>query len=84
MAQTVKCLLWETWVRSLGREDSPERKRQPSPVLLPRKSLGWRSLAGYSPQGRRESNTTERLHKKLRGEIGNNTIMVKDFSTTLS
>ena len=23
---------------------------------------GWRSLVGYSPRGREESNTTERLH----------------------
>ena len=38
------------------------RKRQPTPVLLPGKSHGQRSLAGYSPKGCRESDTTERLH----------------------
>ena len=26
------------------------------------KSHGWRSLVGYSPWGRKESDTTERLH----------------------
>ena len=26
------------------------------------KSHGWRSLVGYSPQGHKESDTTERLH----------------------
>ena len=31
-------------------------------VLLPGKSHGWRSLVGYSPWGREESDTTERLH----------------------
>ena len=35
------------------------RKRQPAPVLLPGKSHGQRSLAGYSPWGRQESGTTE-------------------------
>ena len=32
---------------------------QPTPVLLPGESLGWRSLVGYSPRGRKESDTTE-------------------------
>ena len=34
----------------------------PTPVLLPGKSNGWRSLVGCSPWGRTESDTTERLH----------------------
>ena len=38
------------------------RKWQPTPVLLPGKSHGWRNLVGYSPQGRKESSTTEGLH----------------------
>ena len=38
------------------------RKWQPTPVFLPGKSHGWRSLVGYSPRGRKESDTTERLH----------------------
>ena len=38
------------------------RKWHPTPVLLPGKSHGWRSLVGYSPWGRKESDTTERLH----------------------
>ena len=38
------------------------RKWQPTPVFLPGESHGRRSLVGYSPQGRRESDTTERLH----------------------
>ena len=36
--------------------------RHPTPVLLPGKSYGWRSLVGYSPWGRRESDMTEQLH----------------------
>ena len=38
------------------------RKWQPTPVLLPGKSHGWRSLVGYNPWGPKESDTTERLH----------------------
>ena len=39
------------------------RRRQwhPTPVLLPGKSHGWRSLVGCSPWRRAESHTTERL-----------------------
>ena len=38
------------------------RQWQPTPVLLPRKSYGWRSLVGCSPWCCEESDTTERLH----------------------
>ena len=38
------------------------RQWQPTPVLLPGKSHGWRSLVGCSPWGLKESDTTERLH----------------------
>ena len=36
-----------------------------TPILLPGKSHGWRSLVGYSPWGRVESDTTERLHSQF-------------------
>ena len=35
------------------------RAWQPTPAFLPRESHGQRSLAGYSPWGRKESGTTE-------------------------
>ena len=38
------------------------RQRHPTPVLLPGKSHGWRSLVGCSPWGHEESDRTERLH----------------------
>ena len=38
------------------------RQWHPTPVLLPGKSHGWRSLVGCSPWGCKESDTTERLH----------------------
>ena len=37
------------------------RKWQPISVLLPGKFFGMRSLAGYSPWGRKELDTTEQL-----------------------
>ena len=41
---------------------SIRRQWQPTPVLLPGKSHGWRSLVGCSPWGLEESDTTEQLH----------------------
>ena len=38
------------------------RQWHPTPVLLPGKSHGWRSLVGCHPRGREESDMTERLH----------------------
>ena len=49
---------FDPWVRKI----SWRRKWQPTPVFLPGKSHGWRNLVGYSPWGRKESDTTERLH----------------------
>ena len=41
---------------------SRRRRWHPTPVLLPGKSHGWRSLVSCSPWGHKESDTTERLH----------------------
>ena len=50
----------ETRVRSLGREDPLEEGiLKPTPVFMPRESQGQRSLVGYGPQGRKETDTTE-------------------------
>ena len=46
----------------LDKAEEPEIKWHPSPVLLPIKSHGWRSLVGCSPWGRYESDATERIH----------------------
>ena len=63
VAQIAKSLLakWETWVRSLGREDLLEKATATPPVFLPGESYGWRNLAGYSPWGHKESDMTEQL-----------------------
>ena len=39
-----------------------EKAMAPTPVLLPGKSHGWRSLVGCSPWGHKELDTAERLH----------------------
>ena len=50
--------LWEQgWQHMRWR-----RQWHPTPVLLPGKSHGWRSLVGCSLWGREESDITERLH----------------------
>ena len=61
MVQTVKKLpaMKETWVQSLGREDALEKEWQPTPLFLPGESQGLRSLVGYSPWGRKESDMTD-------------------------
>ena len=47
-------------VRSLGREDPLEKEMaQPTPVSLPGKSHGHRSLAGSSPWSPKEADMTE-------------------------
>jgi len=59
----------ETWLQSLGLEDPCRRKWQPTPVLLPGKFHGWGSLIGYSLWGRKESDTTERLHFEWSSDV---------------
>ena len=52
--------MWETQVRSLGREDPLEKEMATLSSIL-----AWRipwTEVDYSPRGRKESDTTERLH----------------------
>ena len=52
---------FDSWVRKIPWR----RVWHPTPVLLPGKSHGQRSLAGYVPLGRKESDTTERLSSTI-------------------
>ena len=58
--------VFDPWVRKV----SYRRKWQPTPVFSPGKSHGQRRLAGYSPKGRKELDTTEWLimHARRTGE----------------
>ena len=63
VVQTVKNLpaMQETWVQSLGGEDPWRRKWQPTPIVLPGRFHGQRSLTGYSSRGWKESDMTVQL-----------------------
>ena len=59
VVQTVKNLpaVQETWVGSLGWGDPLEKGMLPTPVFLPGKSHGQRSLVGYIVHGVAKSQT---------------------------
>ena len=46
------------------------RKWQPTPVFVLEKSLGQRSLAGYSPWGSKESDMTEHASYSKSSRLG--------------
>ena len=60
VTQAIKNLpaMQETRVRKIPRR----REWQPSPLFLPGKLHGQRSLAGYSPWGRKQLDMTEYAH----------------------
>ena len=64
IAQVVKYLpaMQETQVQPWVRKIPWRTEWQPTPVFLPGKSHGQRSLGGYSPWGHKESDTTEQAH----------------------
>ena len=73
-----------------GSGKIPWRKEQlPSPVFLPGEFHGQRSLAGYSPRGHKESDTTEQLtlpfhlegQERLWGECRKEVAGQKTFQT---
>ena len=68
----------ENSVKSLGQEDPLEKEWQPNPVFLPGESHGERSLVGYSPWGRKESDMTERL------SLSSNSSKVRQLSVEFS
>ena len=55
----------DSWVQSIGQEDSLEKERQSSPVFFPGEFHGQRSLVGYSPWSRKKSDMTKQLMLSL-------------------
>ena len=54
--------MWETWVRSLGRE-GPLEKEMATHSSIPAWRIPWmEELGGLQSAGRKELDTTERLH----------------------
>ena len=60
----------EKQVRSLSQEDSLEEEMATSPVFLPRKFHGQRSLAVYSPWGHKELDMTEQKNTHTHRHTG--------------
>ena len=59
------------------------RKWQPTPVFLPGKSHGPRSLVGYSPWGHKESDMTEQFHFHLQTVVEVVKIMVTSLKSPI-
>ena len=53
--------MWETWVRSLGREYPLEKEMATHSSILPWRIPWTEELGGLQSTGRKESDTTERL-----------------------
>ena len=61
---------------------SMEKALAPTPVLLPGKFHGRRSLGGYSPWSHEESDTTERLHALEKEMATHSTVLAWKISGT--
>ena len=59
----------DMWAQFLGQEESPDKKITTNSSILAGKSHGQRSLAGYSPWGHKESDTTQQLNNKQQSNI---------------
>ena len=72
---------FDPWVRNIPCR----RKQQPTPVFLPGKSHGWKSLPSYSPWGHKELDTTEQLHFHLYINVicGDYIFFLRDHNTIL-
>ena len=64
MAQRLKRLpaMWETWVRSLGREDPLEKEMVTHSSILAWRIPWTEELGGLQSTGLKELDSTERLH----------------------
>ena len=64
MVQRLKRLpaMWETWVRSLGREDPLEKEMATHSSILAWRIPWAEEPGGLQSTGRKESDMTERLH----------------------
>ena len=76
----------EMWVLSLSGEDPLRRKWQPTPVFLPGKSHGQRSLVGYSPWGRKRVRhdlaMTTHVHTQVLARSGFRICSLVEFLST--
>ena len=67
--------MWETWVRSLRREDPLEKEMATHSSILAWRIPWTEELGGLQSSGRRESDTTERLHFHFHLEGNGNSLL---------
>ena len=69
VAQRLKGLpaMWETWVRSLGREDPLEKEMATHSSILAWRIPWMEEPGGLQSMGHKESDMAERLHFHFRG-----------------
>ena len=81
MAQTVKHLptMREIRVQSLSREYPLEKEMAPHSSILAWKIPWMEEPVGYSPRGRKESDTTERLHFRFHFRASEVALVVKNL-----
>ena len=72
--ETQETQRFDLWVRKIPWR----RKWQPTPVFLPEKFHGQRSLAGYSPWGHKDSDTTECAHT-LKTMVSTSEVLEKEL-----
>ena len=58
----------EMWIGSLGQKDPWSRRQQLTPVLLPGKFYGQRSMEGYSSWDHKKLDMTEHTHACMQVE----------------
>ena len=82
MVQKLKCppAMWETWVRSLGREDPLEKEMATHSIILAWRSPWTEELGGLQSMGRKESDTTERIHFHF-SYIENQKMLTENYRT---
>ena len=71
-------------IPGLGRFPGQRRARQPTPVFWPGEFHGLRSLVGYSPWGRKESDMTEQLRFLVTQPLPILNVLLVGLTITLS
>ena len=82
MVQRLKHLpaMWETWVRSLGREDPLEKAMATHSSILAWRIPWMEELGGLQSTGRKELDTTEQLHFHFHLRRGSWEVQVYSYS----
>ena len=82
MVQRLKHLpaMWETWVRSLGRDDPLEKEMATHSTILAWRIPWTEELGGLQSTGCKKSDMTERLHFHFHFTVDSMNSVVSYFS----